>query len=147
MTYDTKNIRNVVLLGHSGSGKTTLAECMLFEAGAINRRGSVSEGNTVSDHTDIEQERGNSLFTTLMHASWKDSKINIFDTPGFDDFAGEIVASLKVADTAVILLNARSGVEVGTELQWEYIEHFNTPAIFVINHLDNEKADYEKTLE
>lgn len=147
MTYDTKNIRNVVLLGHSGSGKTTLSECMLFEAGAINRRGSVSEGNTVSDHTDIEQERGNSLFTTLMHASWKDSKINIFDTPGFDDFAGEIVASLKVADTAVILLNARSGVEVGTELQWEYIEHFNTPAIFVINHLDNEKADYEKTLE
>lgn len=147
MGYDTKNIRNVVLLGHPGSGKTTLAECMLFEAGEISRRGSSTEGNTVSDYTNIEKERENSIFASLMHASWKDSKINIIDTPGYDDFVGEVICSLKVADTGIMLLNARSGVEVGTELIWEYVERFSTPAIFVVNHLDHEKADYEATLE
>ena len=147
MGYDTKNIRNVVLLGHPGSGKTTLAECMLFEAGEISRRGSSTEGNTVSDYTNLEKERGNSIFASLMHASWKDSKINMIDTPGSDDFVGEVICSLKVGDTALMLLNARSGVEVGTELIWEYIERFSTPALFVINHLDHEKADYDTTLE
>ncbi len=147
MSYDTKNLRNVVLLGHSGSGKTTFAEAMLFEAKATNRRGTVSDQSTTSDYSIIEQERGNSIFSTLMHVSWKDSKINIIDTPGYDDFIGEVVTSLKVADTAVMMLNARNGVEVGTELMWEYIEKFNSPTIFVINHLDNEKADYEMTLE
>lgn len=147
MSYTTKNIRNVALLGHSGSGKTLFNECMLFEAGAITRRGTIEDQNTVSDFTDIEQERGNSLFATLMHASWKDSKINIIDTPGFDDFVGEVVSGLKVADTAIMMLNARAGVEVGTELLWEYIEKFETPTIFVINQLDHEKADYDTTLE
>ena len=147
MGYDTKNIRNAVLLGHPGSGKTTLAECMLFEAGEISRRGSSSEGNTVSDYTNIEKERGNSLFSSMMHASWKESKINIIDTPGFDDFVGEVISSLKVADTALMLLNARAGVEVGTELIWEYVDKFHCPSIFVINHLDNDKADYGNTLE
>ncbi len=147
MSYETKNIRNVVLLGHSGSGKTLFNECMLFEAGAINRRGTIEDQNTVSDFSDIEQERGNSLFTTLMHVSWKDSKINILDTPGFDDFVGEVVSALKVADTAVMMLNARSGVEVGTELIWEYVETFDTPSIFVINQMDHEKADFDLTLD
>lgn len=147
MRFDTKNIRNTVLLGHPGSGKTTFAECMLFEAGAIRRRGAVEDGATVSDYTNIEKERGNSIFSTLMHAHWKNSKINIIDTPGFDDFVGEVIASLKVADTALMLLNAKSGVEVGTELLWEYKQKFNTPALFVINQLDTDKADYESTLE
>ncbi|MEM9921166.1 MAG: elongation factor G [Bacteroidota bacterium] len=147
MTYDTKNIRNVVLLGHSGSGKTTLAEAMLYEAKATTRRGTIGDKSTISDYTNIEQERGNSIFSTLMHANWKDSKINIIDTPGSDDFVGEVVSSMKVADTALMLLNARSGVEVGTEILWEYIEKFNTPTLFVINHLDNEKADYENTFQ
>lgn len=147
MGYDTKNIRNVVLLGHSGCGKTTFAETMLFEAGAIQRRGTVEEGNTISDYSSLEQERGNSIFSTLMHASWKNSKINILDTPGFDDFVGEVVSSLKVGDTAVMLLNAKNGVEVGTELIWDYIEEFHTPAMFVVNQIDHEKADFEATLE
>ncbi len=147
MGYDTKNIRNVVLLGHSGCGKTTFAETMLFEAGAIQRRGTVEEGNTISDYSALEQERGNSIFCTLMHASWKDSKINILDTPGFDDFVGEVVSSLKVGDTAVMLLNAKNGVEVGTELIWDYIEEFHTPAMFVVNQVDHEKADFDATLE
>ncbi len=145
--YDTQDIRNVALLGHSGSGKTLFAECMLFEAGEITRRGSIEEKNTSSDYTNIEQERGNSLFATLMHASWKDSKINIIDTPGFDDFIGEVASALKVADTGLMLINARSGVEVGTELIWEYGEQMETPMLFVVNQLDNEKADYENSLE
>ena len=147
MSYDTKNIRNVALLGHSGSGKTTFAECMLFESNAISRRGTVEEQSTTSDYTNIEQERGNSIFSTLMHAKWRDCKINILDTPGFDDFVGEVVSTLKVADLGVMLLNSKSGVEVGTELIWEYIEKYKTPAIFVINQLDHEKADYDNTLE
>lgn len=147
MNFDTKNIRNVVLLGHSGSGKTTLAEAMLYEGKVITRRGKVEDQSTVSDYTDLEHERGNSIFSTLMHVNWKDSKINMIDTPGSDDFVGEVVSSLKVADTALVTLNARSGVEVGTELIWEYIEKFKTPALFVINHMDHEKADFELTLE
>ncbi|NUQ22442.1 MAG: elongation factor G [Saprospiraceae bacterium] len=147
MSFDTKHIRNVVLLGHPGAGKTTFAETMLFESKTIGRRGKVEEGNTVSDYTDIEHERGNSIFSTLLHDTWKESKINVIDTPGFDDFVGEVVSSLKVADTAVMLLNAKSGVEVGTELIWEYIERFKAPTIFVINQLDHEKADYDTTLE
>ncbi|MEM0993315.1 MAG: elongation factor G [Bacteroidota bacterium] len=147
MTYHTKNIRNVVLLGHSGSGKTTFAETMLFESGAINRRGTVEDQNTASDYTNIEQEKGNSIFSTLMHAKWKDSKINIIDTPGYDDFVGEVISSMKVADTAVVMLNSKSGVEVGTELIWDYIEKFNTPALFVVNQVDHEKSNFEETLE
>ncbi len=147
MIYDTKNIRNVVLLGHPGSGKTTFAETMLFESKAITRRNSVEDGGTTSDFTNIEQERGNSIFSTLMHAKWKDSKINIIDTPGFDDFIGEVISSMKVADTALMLLNAKSGVEVGTEIIWEYVSEYKTPAIFVVNQMDHEKADYETTLE
>ena len=145
--YTTDKIRNVVLVGHSGSGKTTFAETMLYEAKAITRRGSVGDGNTQSDYAPLEQQRGHSLFASLLHCSWKDTKINILDTPGLDDFVGEVVTALKVADTAVIMLNARSGVEVGTELIWEYVDKYETPSIFVINQLDHEKADFEMTLE
>ena len=85
------------MLGHSGSGKTTLAETMLFESGGINRRGEVESGNTQSDFTDLERERNNSIFSTLLHADWRGNKINILDTPGSDDFVGEVISSLKVA--------------------------------------------------
>lgn len=147
MTYDAKNLRNVVLLGHSGSGKTSFVECMLYESKAIPRRGRTEDRNTVSDFSPIEQSRGSSIFSTLMHVGWKDCKINIIDTPGADDFVGEVVSALKVADTAIMMLNARSGVEVGTELIWEYVQDYKTPTLFVINHLDHDKADYEATLE
>ncbi len=147
MTYDARNLRNVVLLGHSGSGKTSFVECMLFEAKDIPRRGRTEDGNTVSDFTQIEQSRGSSIFSTLMHVGWKDCKINIIDTPGADDFVGEVVSALKVADTAIMMLNARSGVEVGTELIWEYVQTNKTPTLFVINQLDHDKADFDATLE
>ncbi len=146
MSAHTKDLRNVVMLGHSGSGKTTLIETMLYEGGAIKRRGTVEGHNTVSDNTDIEHERENTIFSHQMFVNWKNNKINVIDTPGFDDFVGEVVSSLKVADTAVIVLNAASGVEVGTELVWEYVEKYETPAIFVINQMDHPKADYETTL-
>jgi len=147
MSFDTKNLRNLALLGHSGSGKTTLTECMLYEAGDISRRGSIEEGNTQSDYTNLEKERGNSVFASLMHAEWKDSKINIIDTPGFDDFIGEVISALKVADTGLMVLNAQNGVEVGTELIMEYINDFETPCLLAINQLDHEKADFEATLQ
>ncbi|WDT68659.1 elongation factor G [Cloacibacterium sp. TD35] len=147
MSTNTKDLRNVVLLGHSGSGKTTFIETMLYEGGAIKRRGTVEQHNTVSDNTDLEHERENTIFSHQMFVNWKKNKINILDTPGFDDFVGEVIANLKVADTALIMVNASAGVEVGTELVWEYVEDYQTPAIFVINQMDHLKADYDTTLE
>ncbi len=146
MAIQAKNIRNIVMLGHSGSGKTTMVETMLFESGAIKRRGNVEDQSTTSDYTSIEKEKGNSIFSTLMNVNWRGTKINIIDTPGLDDFVGEVVSSMKVADTAVVVLNATSGVEVGTEIIWEHVEENKSPAIFVINKIDHEKADYETTL-
>ena len=147
MSTNTKDLRNVVLLGHSGSGKTTFIETMLFEGGAIKRRGTVEAHNTVSDNTDLEHQRENTLFSHQMFVNWRKNKINILDTPGFDDFVGEVIASLKVADTALILVNASAGVEVGTELVWEYVEKYQTPTLFVINQIDHPKADFEASLE
>ena len=145
--YDDKHIKNVVLVGASKSGKTTLAEAMLFEAGLINRRGTVEEKNTVSDNHEIEHERGSSVYATTMHTEWKDYKINIIDTPGLDDFIGEVISSLRVADTAVMLLNAEHGVEVGTELIWNYVESFRKPILFAVNHVDHSKSDFDSTVE
>ncbi|RYD77246.1 MAG: GTP-binding protein, partial [Sphingobacteriales bacterium] len=145
--FSTKQVKNIALLGHAGSGKTTLAECMLYEAGLLSRRGTVEEHNTVSDYQPIEQERGSSIFATPLHTEWKGYKINILDTPGNDDFVGEVIASLKVADTGVMLLNAAFGVEVGTDILWEYTEAFKTPMIFAVNQADHDKADFERTVE
>src|ERR687897_467407 len=113
--YDEKHIKNIVQLGAPKAGKTLLAEDMLFEAGIIHRRGSIEAKNTVSDYHEIEQERGNSVFATTLHTEWQDYKINIIDTPGFDDFVGEMVSAARVADTCVMVINAQYGVEVGSE--------------------------------
>lgn len=144
--FDTSHVKNIVLLGHAGSGKTTLAETMLFEAGLINRRGSIEEKNTVGDYHQLEQERGNSIFSKLLHTKWRGYKINILDTPGYDDFVGEVISSLRVADTGIMLLDAVMGVEVGTEVIWDYTERFKTPMIFAVNKLDDDKADFDKTV-
>ena len=144
--FDTNHVRNIALLGHAGSGKTTFAESMLFESGTITRRGSVSQNNTVSDYHELEQKRGSSVFASLMHTTWHDYKINIIDTPGYDDFVGEVISALRVADTGVMLLNAEMGVEVGTDIIWEYTEKFKTPMLFVVNHIDKANADFERTL-
>ena len=144
--FDTSHVKNIVLLGHAGSGKTSLAECMLFEAGIINRRGSVMEKNTVADYHELEQERGNSIFSKLLHTKWRGYKINIIDTPGYDDFVGEVISALRVADTGVMLLNSVMGVEVGTDIIWEYTEQFKTPMILAVNKLDDDNADFDKTV-
>lgn len=145
--YDALHIRNIALLGHAGCGKTTLAEAMLFESGEINRRGSVEELSTVSDYHEIEQDRVSSVFGTPLFAEWRDYKINIIDTPGYVDYVGEVIAALKVVDTAIIVLNSQHGVEVGTESIWKYTKHFKTPAIFVINKVDHEQSDFWRTVE
>ncbi|MFH7325425.1 elongation factor G [Desulfurivibrio sp. C05AmB] len=144
--YDDKYIKNIVLLGSVKSGKTTLAETMVFEAGLSNRRGTIEDKNTISDFHEIEHERGNSVYATLLHTDWRDYKINIIDTPGLDDFVGEVVSALRVADTAVMLVNAQYGVEVGTELTWSYLERYATPAIFAVNQVDHPKSDYFKAV-
>ncbi|MCE2937392.1 MAG: elongation factor G [Cyclobacteriaceae bacterium] len=145
--YDEKHLKNVVLLGAPKSGKTLLAEDMLFEAGITHRRGTIEAKNTVSDFHEIEQERGNSIFATVLHTEWRDYKINIIDTPGFDDFIGEMVSSIRVADTCVLVINAQHGAEVGTELIWEYVEKFRKPVLFAINQVDHPNADFEQSLE
>ena len=145
-SFDTSHVKNIALLGHAGSGKTTLAECMLFEAGLTTRRGTVEERNTVADFYELEKERGNSIFSKLLHTQWRGYKINIIDTPGYDDFAGEVVSALRVADTGVMLLNANFGVEVGADIIWEYTEKYKTPMVFAVNKLDQDKADFEKTV-
>lgn len=144
--FDTAHVKNIVLLGHAGSGKTSLAECMLYEAGLINRRGNVAEKNTTGDYHDLEKERGNTIFSKLMHTKWKGYKINIIDTPGYDDFAGEVISALRVADTGVMLLNAVNGVEVGTDIIWEYTDEFKTPMLLAVNKLDDDTADFDKTV-
>ncbi len=144
--FDTAHVKNIVLLGHAGSGKTSLAECMLYEAGLINRRGSVAEKNTTGDYHELEKERGNTIFSKLMHTKWQGYKINIIDTPGYDDFMGEVISALRVADTGVMLLNAVNGVEVATDIIWEYTEQFKTPMLFAINKLDDDTADFDKTV-
>jgi len=145
--FDTSHVKNIVLLGHAGSGKTTLAECMLFEAGLINRKGSVYENNTTGDYHELEQERGNSIFSKLMHSRWRGYKINILDTPGYDDFVGEVLSALRVADAGVMLLNGSMGVEVGSDVIWEYTDKFRTPMIFAVNKLDHDKADFNKSVQ
>lgn len=145
--YEPSQIKNIVLLGHSGSGKTTLAESMLFEGGEINRRGNVRDKNTISDFNDLEHERGNSVFSTLLFSEWRGYKINILDTPGSDDFIGDVISSLSVCDTGIMCLNANYGVEVGAELLWEYTDEMNKPIIFAVNHVDGENADFDKTVE
>ena len=145
-TYDSNHVKNIALLGHAGSGKTTMAECMVFEAGITSRRGSVAARNTVSDYHELETERQSSVFASLLHTTWKGYKINIIDTPGYDDFAGEVISALRIADTGVMLLNASMGVEVGTDVIWEYTDTFKTPTIFVVNQLDKDNADFDKTV-
>ncbi|MDD4515543.1 elongation factor G [Massilibacteroides sp.] len=144
--YQTDEIKNISILGSSGSGKTTLAEAMLYEGGVIKRRGTVEAGNTVSDYFPVEKEYGYSVFSTVFSVEWQDRKLNFIDCPGSDDFIGGAVSALNVTDTALMVLNAQYGVEVGTINQFRYTEKFHKPVIFVVNQLDNDKADYDGTI-
>ncbi|NCO54070.1 MAG: elongation factor G [Bacteroidetes bacterium CG02_land_8_20_14_3_00_31_25] len=145
--YQTEQIRNIVLIGNSSSGKTTIGEAMLFEGGTITRKGDVGNKNTVSDYLDIEQNNGCSIFSSLLQTEYLAQKINILDTPGFDDFNNTIFSSFKVADMAVMSINAQNGIEVGTQIQSRYVENMAKPLTLVINQLDHDKANFEQTVE
>ena len=145
--YSTQNIRNVVLLGSTKSGKTTLSEAMLYEGKVIDRRGTVEAKNTVSDNAEIEQMNQRSIYATPLYAEFMDTKFNIIDTPGADDFVGGAVSAFKVCDTGVLVVNAQQGVEVGTQIYSRYAREYGIPLIVAVNQLDGEKASWETTLE
>lgn len=145
--YETKDIRNLSLLGNAGLGKTTLAEAMLFEGGVINRRGDVGQKNTVSDYHEIEHDRECSVFSTVLYTEWLGKKLNIIDTPGADDFIGGVISALNVTDTGLLLINAQHGVETGTGIIWRHAERLKKPVVLAINQLDHDKANFEKCIE
>ena len=144
---ETKNIRNVALLGHGGCGKTTLAEAMLYIAGETDRLGSVAAGNTVSDYDPEEIARKFSISASMAPLMWKDVKINVIDTPGYLDFQGEVLQALRVADSAVIVVDGRAGIEVGTELAWDAAAEAGLPRAFFINKFDDNEARFGRVLD
>lgn len=142
--YEPKQIRNLALLGHAGSGKTSFLESVLFESGAITRKGTIEESNTVGDYTDLEHERKCTVFAKPLYCEWNDFKLNMIDTPGYDDYFGEAVAAITVADTCAIFVNSQSGIEVGTENALDYSEKNNKSTMFIINKIDADQADFDK---
>ena len=143
---DAKSIRNVALLSHSGAGKTSLCEAMLFGTKAVTRQGRIEDGNTVSDYEPEEIQRGSSIQTTLIAVNSSDGKINFLDTPGYDDFRGEVIGALQVVEGAAILVAAPSGVDVGTERAWDMSESRGLPRLVVINKMDRENADFNRNV-
>jgi len=144
--YRTEDIRNVVLIGHGGTGKTTLAEAILFASGAINRFGRVEDGTTTSDYDPDEIKRTISINLALLPCEWKGKKINVIDAPGYADFAGEMRAAVQAADAAVVLVDASSGVEVGTETSWAAADALGMPRAVLIDRMDRENADFAQAL-
>lgn len=145
--FETKQIRNVALLGHSGSGKTSLAEAMLYISGETVRLGKVPEGNTVCDYDPDEISRGFSISASVAPLKWKDTKINVIDTPGYLDFVGEVNQALRVADSAVIVVDGKAGIEIGTELAWDNATAAGIPKAFFINKFDDNEARFGKVLD
>ena len=147
MEYKIEQLRNVVLLGHGSSGKTSLGEAMLFNAGAISRVGRVEDKNTVSDYDEEEQTRGFSVSSSVLPCEWKGRKLNIIDAPGYVDFVGEVTISIQATDGAVLVISAASGVEVGAELHWRYLDDTGRPRLIFVNKLDRENTDFRRVLE
>ncbi len=144
--YTTESIRNVALVSHSSAGKTMLSEAFLHFTGATTRLGKISDGTTASDNDDEEIRRGISLYTTVLPVEYKDVKVNLLDTPGYNDFIGEVISALRVSDSAIVLVDSVAGREVGTELAWNYCDTFKLPRFIVINKMNRENANYEKAL-
>ena len=145
--YPSAKIRNVGIVAHQGAGKTSLTEALIFNTGVTSRLGKVEDGNTVADYHPEELKRKSTVNTSLVACEWRDHKVNVIDTPGFSDFFGEVVSTLRVADSLIMVLDAVGGVEVSTEIIWELADEKNIPIIGFINKLDRENADFLKTLE
>ena len=146
-TYQSKEIKNIALLGNDGAGKTTLTESLLFESGQIQRKGRITQKNTVSDYFPVEHEYGYSVFSTVFHVEYNGKKLNIIDCPGSDDFCGAALTAMTVTDTAILLINGQYGPEVGTQNHFRYTENLKKPVIFLVNQLDAEKCDFNQTVE
>ena len=144
---DPEKIRNVALLGHSHDGKTSLAEAMLYAGGAVERLGRPDAGNTTFDFEPEEIKRKISIGTAIAHLTWHDHKINLLDTPGFQDFAGDVYGALRAAESALLVVGASTGVVVGTELAWQQVRARDLPTVIVVNKMDKENADYWKVVD
>ncbi len=145
--YATEQLRNVVVLGHGSSGKTSLVEALLFASGAINRMGRVEDGSTVADFDEEEIRRRISLSSALVPVEWNGHKLNLLDTPGYTDFIGEVISAIRVADLALVLVDAVSAVEVGTELMWSYADQQGLPRMVLVNKMNRENANFDRTLQ
>lgn len=145
-TYLTKNLRNIGIIGHSGAGKTTLTEAILYHTKAVDRLGKIEDGNTTSDYDPEEKKRQISVSTSIASCKWKDVKINLVDMPGYFDFVGEIFQGLRAVDLAMIVVSGISGIQVGTEKSWDYVNDRKIPKVFYINKLDRENSDFNKVL-
>src|SRR5215216_7154993 len=143
--YTTEFLRNIALVSHGGAGKTMLAEAFLHATGATTRLGKVEDGTTVSDYDEEENRRKISIYSSVIPIEHRDHKINVIDAPGYNDFVGEAISALSVVDGAIILVDAVAGVEVGTELAWLYADEFKLPRFFLINKMDRDNADFDKT--
>src|SRR6187455_3862783 len=144
--YDATSLRNVALVGHSGSGKTQLVSALLFDAGAVNRLGKVDEGTTVTDYDEEEIARKHTLAASVAYAEWNKTKINFIDTPGMGNFLSDARAGLRVADAALVVVDAVSGVEVQTEKVWAEADALGLPRLVVVNRLDRERSSLDRTL-
>ena len=145
--YTTDKIRNVVLLGHGGSGKTSLAEAMAYLAGVTSRMGKVADGNTISDYSKEEQKRQFSIFSSVIPIEWEGCKINIIDTPGYFDFVGEVEEAISAAGAAIIVVNGKSGIEVGTQKAWELCEKYKLPRFVYVSNMDVDNASFRQVVE
>ncbi len=144
--YETKQIRNVVVLGHGGCGKTTMVEAMAYVTGAIKRMGKISDGNTISDFDKEETKRLFSIGTSIVPIEWENIKINLLDTPGYFDFVGEVEEALSAADAAIIVINGKSGIEVGTQKAWDFCEKYNLPRMFFVTNMDDDHASFREVV-
>lgn len=144
---ETGNLRNIVLLSHSGAGKTSLSEAMLYETGAINRLGKTDDGTTTSDYEPEEQKRATSIQTSILPCTWNNHKINLIDTPGYADYRGEVISSIKVAESALIIIDASSGVEVGTRQMWKMVEEQSLPKMIFVNKMDRENVTFQAAMD
>ncbi|MGI6066148.1 MAG: elongation factor G [Bacillota bacterium] len=145
--YPSQSIRNVGIVSHQGAGKTSLTECLLFNTGATNRLGKVDEGNTVSDYHPEEIKRKITINTSLLACEWKNTKVNLLDTPGFSDFFGEVMGTLRVSDSVLLVIDAVAGVEVSSEIIWDLACDMKIPRLVFVNKMDRENADFHKAVD